>query len=173
MSQCMSYTATSIFKHVLSVQIVTLWGQVLKKVGAARPLRALVRTVEAATPYASSTAAKKEALDDWRRIILCWLQPADSAQLAAEGVLYPFQYLLLCNNRSSTVCFVCDDSLTSQALVACQLCPLGSCPKGLRAYFFIGYSVICASVPWFFAMAWTSHCHLKLASPVSTRLPCV
>lgn len=93
---------------------MTLWGRVLKKIRASRPLRALVRAVEDAMPCASLQPPQREALEEWKRITLLWLSPADSRRLAAEGQLSLHEYLLLCNNRSSTVSVMCDVVQTCQ-----------------------------------------------------------
>lgn len=91
---------------MLAVQVVELWGRILKIVRGRTALRDLVHLVEAAIEHAPATeheGAVKEALQEWVRETLTWFQPPDPKKLAAEGTLLGIEYQLLCCNRTGAV----------------------------------------------------------------------
>ena len=91
---------------MLLVQIVELWGRILKILRATTAMRDLVRTVEAViehAPVMRPEGAVKEALSDWKRITLLWLGPSKPDKLGAESTLSAVEYQLLCRNRASVV----------------------------------------------------------------------
>ena len=91
---------------MLAVQVIELWGRILKIVRGRTALRDLIHLVEVAIEHAPATeheGAVKEALREWVRLMLPWLQPFDPKKVAAEGTLLAVEYQLLCCNRTGVV----------------------------------------------------------------------
>ena len=94
---------------MLPMQIVELWGRILKNLRAATASRDLARIVEVIIEHApamKTQGAVKEALSDWKRITLLWLGPINPDKLEAESNLSAVEYQLLCRNRNGVVSFL-------------------------------------------------------------------
>ena len=88
------------------VQIVELWGRILKILRAATALRDLARMVEVIIEHVPAMRPEgpvKEALSDWTRITLLYLGPITPDKLEAESTLSAVEYQLLCRNRNGVV----------------------------------------------------------------------
>lgn len=91
---------------MLAVQVVELWGRILKIVQGRTALRDLIDLVKVAIEHAPATehdGAVKEALQEWARETLLWFQPPDPKKPAAEGTLLGIEYQLLCRSRTGGV----------------------------------------------------------------------